>query len=110
MQQNKCKQELNRQIELSRKYKQQAIQSKILAQNKHKKWLIGESRSLAFRNEFQGTQRGKHLAVALSIDRCGGRVTAVSVVRVLKGDGERVDVNRVMSVRCKKLLKMGRMI
>jgi hypothetical protein len=37
MQQNKCKQEFNRQIELSRKYKQQAKRSKILAQNKHKK-------------------------------------------------------------------------
>ena len=45
MQQNKCKQEFNRQIELSRKYKQQAKWSEILTQNKHKKWLIGKSRS-----------------------------------------------------------------
>jgi hypothetical protein len=36
MQLNKFKQEPNRQIDLSRKYKQQAKRFKILAQNKHK--------------------------------------------------------------------------
>ena len=36
------------------------------------------------------------------------RVIAISVVQVLKGDGERGDANMVMSVLCKKINEDGK--
>ena len=47
------------------------------------------------------------MSLALDINQCGGRVVAISVVQVLKGDGERGDVNMVMSVMCKKINEVG---
>ena len=46
--------------------------------------------------------------MALSIDRCGGSITAISVARALKQDGERGDANMVMSVMCKKINEEGK--
>ena len=46
--------------------------------------------------------------MALAIDQRGGRVTAVSLVQVLKGDGERGDANMVMSVMWKKINEDGK--
>jgi hypothetical protein len=40
--------------------------------------------------------------MALAINQCGGRVIMISVVPVLKGDGERGGENMVVLVMCKK--------
>ena len=73
-------------------------------QTRADKWLTGEPGSLVNNNEFQRSQRGILSAMALAIDRGGGRCVAIHVARVLKGDGERGDANMVMSLMCKKII------